>query len=272
MLYSDCYEDAIRIRRDLHQIPETGFKEVKTQQYIMNFLNDLGLNYETMAETGVVCFLDMNREDTVALRSDMDGLPIEEKNNVDYKSIHPGKMHACGHDGHITMLLLFAKHIVTEKIRLPKNIILLFQPAEEGPGGARKVIEEGILNEVRYQKHIRVSFISRIPLRGICRCGRRVFRHRVSNSSSISIGQGSHGAEPHKGTDALMVGTKLISDLRMIVPCDVDPLQDCIFHVGTFHSGKQLNILAATASITGIVRTFNIQNKRSDPFEDENNL
>lgn len=153
MINKTYYDDAIKIRRDLHKIPEVGFREFKTQKYIMDFLTELNLPYQITANTGLACYLNMHQGTTIALRSDMDGLPITEENNVDYKSLHEGFMHACGHDGHITMLLLYAKYIIEEKITLPNNVLLLFQPAEEGPGGAKKIIEEGVL--AKYEvKHI----------------------------------------------------------------------------------------------------------------------
>jgi hippurate hydrolase len=145
MLPDSYRQDATRIRRDLHKIPESGFHEFQTQAYIMRFLQELGLQGEPIAQTGVACFFDMGQSSAIAFRADMDGLCITERTAHDFQSETTGIMHACGHDGHMTMLLLLAKYLSENPIQISKNILLIFQPAEEGPGGAKVVIEEGVL-------------------------------------------------------------------------------------------------------------------------------
>lgn len=256
MIDSSYENDAVKIRRDLHQIPEIGFQEFKTQKYIMDYLNDLGLHCEKCAQTGVICYMDMKQDVTIALRSDMDGLPIIEQNNVPYKSTHSGKMHACGHDGHMSILLLLAKYIVRENVKLNKNILLIFQPAEEGPGGAVEVIKENILK--KYQvKHVFGFHLSpEYPMGILAAAPEEFFASGVELSINV-IGKAAHGAQPHKGKDAVLIASQLIINLHTIISRSLNPLNEGILTIGTFHAGDELNIIAENALLTGIVRAFN---------------
>ncbi|WP_303859674.1 M20 family metallopeptidase, partial [Alkalibaculum bacchi] len=146
--------EAIAVRRYLHTIPEEGFKEYKTTEYIYNYLSDLGIKtIEKVATTGIIAFFPgESKDETIAFRADMDGLSIDEENACEYVSTHKGMMHGCGHDGHMTILLLMAKYMVDNHITPKKNVLLIFQPAEEGPGGAEIIIKEGILQKYKVKK------------------------------------------------------------------------------------------------------------------------
>ena len=143
MLSKALKEQIIKYRKDLHQIPELGFEEFKTQKYLKKTLLNLGFIVEEVAKTGLIGIKKGKTNTAIAFRSDIDGLPVVEKTNLPFSSIHEGKMHACGHDGHMSILLGFANFIAN--LELEKTIVLIFQPAEEGPGGAKEIIESGIL-------------------------------------------------------------------------------------------------------------------------------
>ncbi len=253
-------DEAVRIRRELHQIPETGFSEFETQKYIMAYLAELGLSCEKCARTGVVCYLDMGAETTLALRSDMDGLAIEELNDVEYKSRHEGRMHACGHDGHMTMLLLFAKYVAEEKPKLKKNILLLFQPAEEGPGGAVEVVSEGVLKKYKVKHVFGFHLSPEYPLGTVAATPGEFFASGVELFINV-YGKAAHGAQPHNGKDAVLIASQLIINLHTIISRSLNPLNEGILTIGTFHAGDRLNIIAENAYLTGIVRAFNNEAK-----------
>ncbi|MEG0376915.1 MAG: M20/M25/M40 family metallo-hydrolase, partial [Eubacterium sp.] len=136
-------EEAVKLRCDLHRIPEVGFKEYKTQAYILNYLRDLGYAPEVLCNTGVALYIQgkTGMAETIAIRADMDGLSVIEETGVDFMSEHSGMMHACGHDGHMTMVLLVAKYLKEHPEARVRNILLIFQPAEEGPGGAEPIVK-----------------------------------------------------------------------------------------------------------------------------------
>ena len=256
-MISNVYSDEARkIRRDLHMIPEIGFQEFKTQKYIMNFLAELDLSYEIAAKTGVVCYIDMHQNTTIALRSDIDGLSINEKNDIDYKSLHEGFMHACGHDGHIAMLLAYAKYIITENIQLPNNILLIFQPAEEGPGGAETIIEEGFLKKYDVSHVFAFHLSPDYPYGMIATKSGEFFASSIEFFIDVK-GRSAHGAQPQNGKDSILIGTQLVTALHSMTMKDFDPLEDYLLNIGTFNGGDRLNIIAGNTSISGIIRTFN---------------
>ena len=256
-MISKAYTDeARRIRRDLHRIPEIGFQEFKTQKYIIDYLTELDLSYEIAAITGVVCFIDMHQDTTIALRSDIDGLSINEQNDVDYKSKHEGCMHACGHDGHIAMLLTYAKYIVAENIQLPNNILLIFQPAEEGPGGAEKIIEEGFLEKYDVSHVFAFHLSPDYPYGMIATKSGEFFASSIEFYVDIK-GRSAHGAQPQNGKDSILIGAQLVTALHSMTMKDFSPLEDYLLHIGTFNGGDRLNIIAGETSITGVIRTFN---------------
>ena len=247
---------ASAVRRDLHRIPETGFEEFRTQEYIMDFLKNLGLNPKPAAKTGVVCYLDFGRDETAAFRSDIDALPIQEDIDSDYKSSHPGKMHACGHDGHMSMLLTFAEVLVKEKLTPKANVLLIFQPAEEGPGGAEHIVKEGILEEYD------VSRIYAYHLYPGAEYAKTSVKSGEFFASSTELyinikGVSSHGAQPQDGRDALLACAALITQLNTISAKAVNPLEDAVLCIGRMYAGDRLNITAGHAAAEGTLRTFN---------------
>ena len=145
---------ATQFRRDLHRIPEISFREWKTKAYLLEVLKGLKCEIEEVLETGVCAFFDAGKSKTLAFRADMDALPTQEKNDCSYRSAHEGKMHACGHDGHMAMVLALAKCLAERKERLKTNVLLVFQPAEETTGGAKLICESGVFE----QYHVRAIY------------------------------------------------------------------------------------------------------------------
>lgn len=250
--------EASKIRKDLHKIPESGFNEFKTQKYIFEYLEKLQLEPIKCAGTGVVCFIDMGKDETVALRCDMDGLSVEEKTNLDYKSTHQGMMHACGHDAHMSMLLALANKIKGNGLIFKYNVLLIFQPAEEGPGGAEPLIKEGVLDKYN------VKYVIAMHLSPDYEFSKLAFRKGEFFAGGAELyfdikGQASHGAKPEKAKSALLAGAKLImliNELSLSINKD-----DGVLSLGSFISGNTMNVIPGEAQISGILRTYNINTR-----------
>lgn len=247
----------VDVRRDFHRYPEFGMEEFRTRDKIVQYLEEMGIPYETgIANTGVVGFIKGAEESkTVALRADMDALPITEQNEVDYKSTITGKMHACGHDAHMTVLLGAAKLLNEKKAHLPGNVKLLFQPAEETVGGAKPMIEQGVLENPKVDAVFGLHVAPEIPV------GEIGVKYDQVNASSDTIlitvkGDNAHGAYPHTGKDAVVIAAHVITALQTIVSRNVDPRQSAVISIGVIQGGTQGNIIANEVKMTGTVRTF----------------
>lgn len=244
------------IRRTLHSIPEEGFAEVKTQRKIIEILESLGLDPKITAKTGVYCLIPgMNTQKNIAFRGDMDGLSVEEQTGVDFASAHPAMMHACGHDGHMTLLLLLASYLQENQIIPPCNVLLLFQPAEEGPGGARVIVEEGILEDLQ------VSEIYGCHIMPDVEQGKIALRSgpMMAQTGEIYIkitGKSAHGAAPHKGLDAIVAASHLVLAFQSIVSRNVDPIKTALITIGTIQGGERLNVLAGSVDLAGTMRSY----------------
>ncbi len=249
----------IQLRRCFHQIPELSYREEKTASKIAEVLKDLGIPFETgVGKTGVVASLSAKRPGpVVAMRADMDALPLTEQNDVPYKSTHPGIMHACGHDGHVAMALGTARSLLEEK--WPETgrgkILFFFQPAEEGGAGAQAMIETGIFDrepiEAIFAAHMHPELpAGRIGIaRGVC--------HAASDSIRIRLtGDGGHGAHPHLCTDPLVAGAYLVTQLQTIVSRSISPTESAVVTIGRFHAGTASNIIPHEAILHGTVRTL----------------
>ena len=204
-------EDLRRYRRDLHQIPEAGFQEYKTKAYILSVLKQYPCRISEIAQTAVCAYFPAGHPDcrkTVAFRCDMDGLPTNEANDVPYASTHPGMMHACGHDGHMAMLLGLAGELAKMGPSLPVNVLLIFQPAEENPGGAKKIVASGILKNYNVGR-IFTLHIGPSESRGSI-AGRPGEMMAQSGELEIVVhGKSAHCSAAEKGIDALYIGTVL---------------------------------------------------------------
>lgn len=243
----------IEIRRDLHMHPELSMREVRTTRKVAEELDKLGISYRLLEPTGLIAEIgDGDSEHVVALRADMDALPIQEKADVPFKSVNDGVMHACGHDTHTAMLLGAAMVLNEVRDRLNGRVRLIFQPGEEIGAGARRVIEQGGLADVAMIFGIHII----CPLPNGIVMGSKGPSHAASDTFRILIqGKGTHAASPHTGRDALLCAAHVVTDLQAIISREIDPLEPAVVTVGSFHSGTADNIIAEEAEIRGTVRT-----------------
>lgn len=250
-------EEGLRqIRRDLHRIPELGLSEHKTAAYIENMLKEIGVDEVTRClETGVIGIIKgQGLEKPMAFRADMDGLTVEEPPRS-YASCHQGLMHACGHDGHMTILLGFAKYLMSKKVRPKGDVILIFQPAEEGPGGARLMVEAGIIEKYNISKIIGCHIFPDVPQGKVaCKVGGMMARN---GEVTVRIhGKSSHGAQPHLGADALLAAGAVICGIHTILSRNISPLDSGILSFGSIQGGEACNIVAKEVRIEGTMRAF----------------
>jgi amidohydrolase len=257
-LAADQKDLIIRLRRDLHRIPETAYTEKKTSAYVTDYLNSLGLEVKTkIARYGVVGLMKTGRAGpTLMIRADMDALPLTENTGLAFASEHQGAMHACGHDAHMAMVLGAATVLSRLKDELAGNVKFLFQPAEEGPGGAKPMIEAGVLENPRVDYSIACHVWPDIA-EGTIGVRPGPFMAAMDRFDVKIKGKGGHGAMPHLCVDALEVGTQVVNALQRIVSRQMDPLEPTVVTVGTFHAGTAFNITPAEAELSGTTRTFN---------------
>ncbi len=250
------YDEVVSWRRYMHQHPELSFKEVKTAEYIKEKLLSFGLEVKTnIGGHGLIGILEGNQAGkTIALRADFDALPIPDEKEVPYKSQNPGVMHACGHDGHTAALLGTAEALSHFRQQLKGKVIFIFQPAEElPPGGAKFMIEDGVLDGVDYVFGAHLD--SQTPL-GKITVGEGYQMAAVDKFEIHIQGKGGHGARPHEAIDSIVIGSDIISSLQKIVSRGVNPLQSAVVTIGVFQSGTAFNVIADKAKIEGTVRTF----------------
>lgn len=250
-------EFVIDIRRDFHMNPELGMQEYRTRDKIVEHLENIGIEYrKNIANTGVVGIIRGREEArTVALRADIDALPMEDKKKVSYKSKIKGKMHACGHDAHTAIVLGVAKVLNQFKDQIKGNIKLIFQPAEETVGGAKPMIEEGVLEDPK------VDGIFGLHVSNGIEVGKIGIRYGQMNAASDMIkiiinGKNSHGAYPNLGVDAISIAAQVTTAIQTIVSRKVDPRNSAVVTIGTVHGGEARNIIADKVEMEGIVRTL----------------
>ncbi len=250
----------VKMRRDLHLIPETAYTEKKTADYVARYLNTLDLDVQSgIAQYGVVGVLDTgNPGKTLLIRSDMDALPISEETGLEFASTHADAMHACGHDGHMAMVLGAATALCKMKDHLKGTIKFLFQPAEEGPGGAKPMIEQGVMENPTVDYAIGCHLWPDIS-EGSIGVKAGPLMAAMDRFDLRIIGQGGHGAMPHLCVDALEVGIQVVNALQRIVSRQMDPLQPSVVTVGSFHAGAAFNVIASEADLCGTTRTFDRQ-------------
>ena len=249
--------EAVRLRRALHQIPEIGFQLFKTQAFLMEALEACRPDrIEKLAVTGLkVVFETPGAMETVAFRADMDALPNTEQNAVDYCSQHQGKMHGCGHDGHMTVLLLLAKWLSKHRGSLTRNVVLLFQPGEEGWAGAKRMIEDGALENPKVD---RIYGLHLWPTVEKGKIGLR-WEHLMAQTSDFEItvhGKSAHASTPQMGVDAIVVAAELITMLQTVITRETDPHQDALLTLGKINGGTAHNVIAEEVRISGTLRTF----------------
>ncbi len=243
-------------RRGLHQRPELGFQEHFTAQFIAQKLGEWGIDHQTgIATTGIVAVIPGQHPGPVlAIRADMDALPIQEENEVPYRSQHDGVMHACGHDGHTAIALGTASYLSQHR-DFAGTVKLIFQPAEEGPGGAKPMIASGVLKNPDVDAIIGLHLWNNLPLGAVgVRSG--ALMAAVELFECTIQGKGGHGAMPHQTVDSILVSSHIVTALQTIVARNLDPIKSGVVTVGKLHAGHALNVIADTAQLAGTVRYF----------------
>jgi amidohydrolase len=251
------FEYSQSLRRDFHAHPELGFQEVRTAGIVARELNTLGLEIQTgIAGTGVVALLKGAKSGPVILvRADMDALPIVEETGAIYASQNPGVMHACGHDGHTAILLTVARMLHAHRHEFAGTVKFMFQPAEEGLGGAEKMIEGGVLENPEVDVALGLHIWNERPVgwfgiaNGPAMAGAEIFKIKV-------VGKGGHGAAPHLALDPVLVAAQIVTALQGIVARNVAPLQTAVISVCTIHGGETFNVIPPAVELTGTIRTF----------------
>lgn len=244
-----------KFRRDLHKIPETGLILPKTQAYVIQALQALPCTLYSPTTYSVCAYFDAGNETTLAYRSDMDALPVQEKTSHDFCSLHEGAMHACGHDGHMAMLLEFAYEVAEYYKELPHNILLIFQPGEETPGGAQPICETGIL-DTYHVTHIYGSHVWPMLPAGVIGTRKGEFMARASEIDITIYGKSVHTAKYKEGIDALEAGTDLLTQLYQMEKNEIEPDVYRLLRFGHFESGTTRNVVSSHTKLGGTLRAF----------------
>ncbi|WP_036483020.1 M20 family metallopeptidase [Myxosarcina sp. GI1] len=246
-------------RRKLHQKPELGFQERITADFIASKLREWQIDHQTnIAETGIVATIKGSKEGSnkvLAIRADMDALPIQEENEVPYRSQHDGKMHACGHDGHVAIALGTAYYLSQHQQAFTGTVKIIFQPAEEGPGGAKPMIEAGVLHNPDVDAIVGLHLWNNLPL-GTVGVREGALMAAVECFRCTILGKGGHGAMPDQTIDSVLVASQIVNALQTIVARNLNPLDSAVVTVGELHAGTAHNIIADTARMSGTVRYF----------------
>jgi len=250
-------DEIIKVRRDLHKIPEVGFKEYKTTEYVAGYLEDCGYDVTIgPGDTGVVGLIKGKEEGkTIALRACLDALEVEEKGDLEYKSCQAGMMHACGHDGNMAVTLGAAKLAAEFKDRLKGNVKVIFQSSEENTGGAAAMIKAGVLENPHVDAIITPHIwnepeFGAIGMRkGIVMASSDLFSIRVK-------GVPGHGAWPQAAVDPIPVAAEIVTSLQRLVSREIDPMKPCVLSIGKIEGGKAANIISEYVDIYGTVRAF----------------
>ncbi|WP_082630493.1 N-acetyldiaminopimelate deacetylase [Peribacillus muralis] len=245
------------IRRDLHQIPELGFKEFKTQQYLLNYITSLGserVEIETWRTGIFVKVKGRNPRKMIGYRADIDGLPIKEETGLPFASAHEGNMHACGHDFHMSIGLGLLTRFCENPI--DDDLLFIFQPAEEGPGGAEPMLKSDTMLKWKPDMILALHIAPEYPVGTIAVKEGLLF----ANTSELFIdlkGKGGHAAYPHETRDMVIAACSLVGQLQTVVSRNVNPLDSAVITVGKITGGTVQNVIAETARLEGTIRTLN---------------
>ncbi|MEN5195398.1 M20 metallopeptidase family protein [Sphingobacterium faecium] len=257
-LAQQFFQETVQMRRHLHQHPELSFEEYNTSAYVKSVLNDIGIPFEEMADTGIVAYLtgDMASDEVIALRADMDALPIQEVEGRSYGSQNPGVMHACGHDVHTSSLLGVAKILQALKAEFGGIVKLIFQPGEERlPGGASLMIKEGVL-----QNPAPTAIIGQhvMPFIEAGKVGFREGKYMASCDELFMTvrGKGGHGAHPHQNIDPIVITAHIITALQQIASRFADPRTPTVLSFGKIIANGATNIVPDEVYLEGTFRTF----------------
>jgi amidohydrolase len=250
-------DEVIALRREFHRRPELNFDLPWTSGRVASYLKDLGLPVSTgIGQSGVVAVLESGRPGPTALyRADMDGLPLLEETGLPFASENAGQMHACGHDGHIAVGLTLAKLMTSRRKDLRGKIAFLFQPAEEGAGGAEAMINDGVLDKVKPDACFAMHLNNDEECGTVGARPGPVFAGSGEFYVTLSS-KGGHGAAPHQTVDLIVVAAQMISALQTVVSRNVDPRQSIVVTVGQVHIGTKTNILPTSGEFSGTIRYY----------------
>jgi hippurate hydrolase len=257
-------EKIVALRRDIHREPELGFDTERTAEKVLVALEGLPLDVETgVAENGIVATLEGEGDGpTVALRADMDALPILEDTGLPFASETEGKMHACGHDGHTSMLVGAAHALSGMRDRLGGNVKFIFQPAEEGGGGGKVMVDEGVADDASsiFALHLWPG----LPLGKVATKAGPIMAAADAFEMEVKA-TGAHGAMPHLGSDAIAIAAQIVTALQTIVSREVDPVEPAVLTVGEIGAGTAFNVIPDRAHLGGTVRTLNADLRQNMP-------
>lgn len=250
----------IKYRRDFHQNPELGFEEHRTSDVIKEFLKREGIEYTETAGTGVCAIIRGTGKNTLAIRADMDALPIQDVKSCEYSSRAKGKMHACGHDAHTAILLGTAKILNNIKDELKGNVKFFFEPAEETTGGAQLMIKDGVMENPYVEAVIGLHVDENI---NVGKVGiKKGVVNAASNPFTIKIkGKGGHGARPEDAVDPVIIASSVVMNLQTIVSRELTPTEPSVLTIGTIHGGTAQNIIPEEVTISGIIRTMTTEHR-----------
>lgn len=250
-------DELVAMRRDFHRHPELGFEEVRTAGIVAQRLGALGLEVQTgVGRTGVVGVLECDRPGPVVMvRCDMDALPVQEDSPAPYASETPGVMHACGHDGHTAIGLAVARLLAERRAELPGTVKFVFQPAEEGMGGAEAMIQDGVLASPRPAAAFGLHLWNPLPAgkvgvtAGPMMAAAEILRITLA-------GRGGHGASPHETGDPIVAAAQVVSALQSVVSRNVAPLESAVVSITSLHAGTAFNVIPGRAELLGTIRTL----------------
>ena len=256
-------ERIVALRREIHREPELGFDTKKTAEKVLSALEGLPLEIQTgVAENGIVATLFSGEGPTVGLRADMDALPIHEETGLPFASEREGKMHACGHDGHTSMLVGAAHALCGMRERLNGTVKFFFQPAEEGGGGGKVMVDEGVADDV--DSVFALHLWPGLPFGTAATKAGPIMAAADSFEMTVR-GKGGHGAFPHQTADAIAMAAQIVTALQTLVSREVDPVEPAVVTVGEVGAGSAFNIIPETARLGGTVRTLNEDLRRRMP-------
>lgn len=256
------YQPFVNIRRDLHKIPEIGYQEFKTQAFLLNYIDTLPTGRVEIEKWRTGIFVKVkgtNPTKIIGYRTDIDGLPITEETTLPFPSVHEGFMHACGHDVHMSIALGILTSMVNEPIK--DDVLFMFQPAEEGPGGAELMIQTEVFQKWKPDFIIGLHIAPEYPVGTIATKEGLLF----ANTSELFIdltGKGGHAAFPHKTNDMIVAACALVTQLQSIISRNVDPLDSAVITIGKITGGTVQNIIAERARLEGTIRTLSVESMK----------
>ena len=259
------FDDVIRWRRAIHERPELGFQEEHTAALIEETLRAAGVETKRVAKTGVLGVLAGRRPGkTLGLRADMDALPLDERSGEPFSSKVPGVMHACGHDAHTAMLLGAAVSLAAQREQLAGTIKFFFQPAEEGPGGALRMIEAGVMRDPKVDA-VAMLHVSTLLPTGSFGTRRGAMSASCDDFAIVIRGRGGHAAYPHGTVDTIPIAAEIVSALQRVGSREIDPLQSVVLTIGVIRGGHRRNIIADETVLEGTIRCLDENVRASIP-------